>query len=89
MQITVANYNTKLQAVDVGIMMWCLISQLHFIIIHGTHIAEEATNTAKGVMTKKQMDLPPSRAFMNDITILVQSKFDADELLQRYHNLFT
>ena len=33
--------------------------------------------------------LPPSRAFMDDITTLVQSKAGTQELLDRFHELFT
>ena len=35
------------------------------------------------------MTFPPSRAFMNDITILILSKIAANGLLQRHCDLFT
>ena len=38
-------------------------------------------------MKNEHLTLPPSRAFMDDITILVPSKIAADDLLQRYYYL--
>ena len=40
-------------------------------------------------MKNEHLTLPPSRAFMDDIPILVPSKITADGLLQRYYDLFT
>ena len=37
----------------------------------------------------EHLTLPPSRAFMDDIIILVPSQIAADGLLQRYYDLFT
>ena len=52
-------------------------------------ILRDAANTSKGVMRNEHLTLPPSGAFMDDITILVPSKIAADGLLQRYYDLFT
>ena len=41
------------------------------------------------VMKNEHLTLPPSRAFRDDITILVRSQITADCLLQRYYDLFT
>ena len=40
-------------------------------------------------MKNEYLTLPPSRAFMDNITIFVPSKIAADGLLQRYYDLFT
>ena len=40
-------------------------------------------------MKNEHLTLPPSSAFMDDITILVSSKIAADGSLQRYYDLFT
>ena len=40
-------------------------------------------------MKNEHLTLPPSRAFIDDITILVPSQISADGLLQRYYDLFT
>ena len=74
MKFTVKNYTTKWQALEIGIME---------LILRG------AANTSKGVMKNEHLTLPPSRAFMDDITILVPSQISANGLLQRYYDLFT
>ena len=53
------------------------------LILRGT------ANTSEGVMKNDHLTLPPSRGFMDDITILVTSQISADGLLQRYYDLFT
>ena len=88
MKFTVKDYTTKWQALEIGIMMGCVISPLLFdlameLMLRGT------ANTSKGVMKSEHLTLPPSRAFMDDITIFVPSKIAADGLLQRYYDLFT
>ena len=52
-------------------------------------ILQGAANTSKEVMKNEHLTLPLSRAFMDDIIILVPSQIAADGLLQRYYNLFT
>ena len=69
-------------------MMGCVISPLLFVLAMEL-ILRGAANTSKGVMKNKQLTLPPSRAFMDDITILVLSQISADGLLQRYYDIFT
>ena len=88
MKFTVMDYTTKWQALEVGIMMGCVISQLLFVLAMEL-ILQGTANTAKGVMTEEQLVLPPSQVFMDDIIILVQTKGAANNLLRRYHSLFT
>ena len=88
MKFTVKNYTTKWQALEIGIMMGCVISPLLFVLAMEL-ILRGAANTSKGVMKNEHLTLPPSRAFMDDITILVPSQISADGLLQRYYDLFT
>ena len=88
MKFIVKNYTTKWQALEIGIMMGCVISPLLFVLAMGL-ILWGAANTSKGVMKNEHLTLPPSRAFMDDITILVPSQISADGLLQRYYDLFT
>ena len=66
----------------------CVISPLLFVLAMEL-ILRGAANMSKGVMKNEHLTLPPSRAFMDDITILVLSKIAADGLLQRYYDLFT
>ena len=88
MKFTVKKYTTKWQALEIGIMMGCVISPLLFVLAM-EHILRGAANTSKGVMKKEHLTLPPSRAFMNDITILVPSQIAAEGLIQRYYDFFT
>ena len=86
MKFTVKNDTTKWQALEIGIMMGCVISPLIFVLAMEL-ILRGAANTSKGVMKNEHLTLPPSRAFMDDITILVPSQIAADGLLQRYYDL--
>ena len=88
MKFTAKNYTTKWQALEIGIMMSCVISPLLFVLAMEL-ILRGAANTSKGVMKNEHLTLPPSRAFMKDNTILVPSQIAADGLLQRYYDLFT
>ena len=88
MKFTVKNYSTKWQALEIGIMMGCVISPLLFVLAMEL-ILRGAANTSKVVMKNEHLTFPPSRAFMDDITILVPSQISADGLLQRYYELFT
>ena len=82
MRFTTTNYTMGWQALEVGIMMGCIVSPLLFVmcmelILRGT------TDTASGEETRSGGALPPSRAFMDDVTTLVQSKAGTQELLDR------
>ena len=88
MKCTVKNYTIKLLALEIGIMMCCVIFPLPFVLAMKL-IVRGVANTSKGVMKNEHLILPPSRAFMDDITILVPSQIAAYGLLQRYYDLFT
>ena len=88
MKFTVKDYTTKWQALEIGIMIGFMISPLLFFLAMEL-ILRDAANTSKGVMKNEHLTLPPSRAFMDDITILVPSQIAADGLQQRYYDLFT
>ena len=86
MKFTVKDYTTKWQTLEISIMIGCVISPLLFVLTMEL-ILQGAANTSKRVMTNEH--LPPSIAFMDDITILSPSKIAADVLLRRYYDLFT
>ena len=88
MKFTVKNYTTKWQALEIGIMMGCVVSPLLFVLAMEL-ILRGAANTSEGVMKNDHLTIPPSRAFMDDITILVPSLISAECLPQRYYHLFT
>ena len=69
MKFTVKNYTTKWQALEIGIIMGCVISPLFFVLAMEL-ILRGAANTSKGVMKNEHLTHPPSRAFMDDITIV-------------------
>ena len=81
MKFTVKDHTTKWQALEIGIMMGCVICPLLFILAMEL-ILRGAANMSKEVMKNEHLTLPPSRAFMDDITIFVPSKIAADGLLQ-------
>lgn len=88
MRFTMKKYTTRWQSLEIGIMMGCVISPLLFVLAMEL-ILRSAANTTMGVTTNKQIILPPSRAFMDDITIIVPSKTAAKCLLDRYFDLLT
>ena len=88
MKFTIKDYTTKWRVLEISIMMGCDISPLLFVLAMEL-ILRGAANTSKGVVKNEHLPLPPSRAFMDDITNLVPSKIAADGLLQRYYKLFT
>ncbi len=68
-------------------MKGCVISPLIFGLAMEL-LLQGAGNTSKGVMKNEHLSLPPSRAFMDEMTILVPSKFAANGVLQRYLELY-
>ena len=87
MKFTVKDYTTKWQVLEIGFMISCVNSPLLFVLAMKL-ILRGAANTSKEVMKNEHLTLPPFRAFMDDITILVPSKIAVDGLLQRYYDLF-
>ena len=63
MKFTVKDYTTKWQALEIGIMMGCVISPLLFVLATEL-ILQGAANTSKEVMKNEHLTLPPFRAFM-------------------------
>ena len=87
MKFTVKGYTTKWQALENCIMMGCVISPLYFVLAMG-FILRGAANTSKQVMANEHLTLFPSKAFMDDITILVPSRIVTVGLLKRYYMTF-
>ena len=84
MPFATTNYMKGWQALEVSIMMGCIVSPLPFVmcmelILWGT------TTTTGGEETRSGGALPPSSTFMDDVTTLIQSKVGTQELLNRFH----
>ena len=82
MKFTIKNYTTKWQALEISIMMGCVISPLLFILAMEL-ILRGAANTSKRVKKKLTSDSSFFQSFFGP------SQISADGLLQRYYDLFT
>ena len=86
MRFTTKKYTTDWQRLEVGIPMGCTVSPLLFVmamelIIRGAEGVTPGEEIAPGQV------LPPMRAFMDDITGLVETKQGAEALLERLDEL--
>ena len=72
MRFTTTNYTTGWQTFEVGIMMGWVVSRPLFVMCM-VLILRGSTDTASGEETRSRGVLPPSRAFMGDVTILQRS----------------
>ena len=88
MRFTTKKYTTKWQPLEIGIMMGCVISPLLFIMCMEM-ILQGARDTANGETLDNGYTLPPIKAFMDDVTTLVQSEEGTRRLLEKLHELFT
>ena len=78
------NYMKGWQALEVSIMMGCIVSPPPFVMCMEL-IRWGTTTTTGGEETRSGGALPPSSAFMDDVTTLIQSKVGTQELLDRFH----
>ena len=86
MRFTTAKYTTNWQDLEIGIMMGCVISPLLFVMCMEL-ILRGARDTAPGEDLRNGAVLPPMRAFMDDITILVRNVGATRELLNKLQEL--
>ena len=87
MRFTTYDYTTGWQALEIGIMMGCVISPLLFVMCMEV-ILRGTVETAAGEEARGGCILPPSRAFMDDVTTLIQSQDETQRLLDRFQELF-
>ena len=87
MRFTTKDYTTSWQPLEVGIMMGCVISPLLFVMCMEM-ILRGAREVAEGELLENGTRLPPKKAFMDDITTLIQSEEGTRRLLQRLQELF-
>ena len=74
-------YSTSWQKLNIGIMMGCVISPLLFVMV-----MEMILRSAE-VITNKNID-PSMKAFMDDVTLVTESKSYMEQLLTRLQKLF-
>ena len=88
MRFSTQGYVTDWQALEIGIMMGCVISALLFVMTMEL-ILRGAENSTKGEQLETGLVLPPSKAFMDDITTVIQSKAGTISMLDRLYELFS
>ena len=79
MRFSNAKYSTNWQKLN--IMMHCIISPLIFILV-----MEMLLRSTKGTTSKKTV--PAMKAFMDDVTVISESKSHMEKLLKRLQELF-
>ena len=81
MRFSNAKYSTNWQKLNIGIMMGCVIPPLIFILV-----MEMLQRSTKDTTSKKPV--PFMKAFMDDVTVISESKSHMEKLLKRLQELF-
>ena len=87
MRFTTKEFTTNWQALEIGIMMGCTISPLLFVMAMEL-VLKGASGYSEGMKIGRHLVLPPLRAFMDDITVIVETRREAKTLLARLDELF-
>ena len=87
MRFSTKDYTTQWQRLEIGIMMGCVISPLLFVMCMEI-ILRGARQAASGEILSNGSELPPMKAFMDDVTTLVPSEEETRSLLERIGSLF-
>ena len=81
MRFSNAKYSTNWQELNIGIMMGCVISPLIFVLV-----MEMLLRSTKDTTSKKTD--PFMKAFMDDVTVISESKSHMEKLVKRLQELF-
>ena len=81
MGLSNAKYSTNWQKLNIGIMLGCVISPLIFVLV-----MEMLRRSTKDTTSKKTV--PSMKAFMDDVTVISESKSHMEKLLKRPQGLF-
>ena len=81
MRFSNAEYSANWQKLNIGIMMGCDISPLIFVLV-----MEMLLCSTKDTTSKKTV--PSMKAFMDDVTVISESKSHMEKLLKRLQELF-
>ena len=79
-------FTTSYQALEVGIPMGCTISPILFVMAMEI-LTKAAQNVCKGVEIAPGMELPPLRAFMDDLTLLNPSTVESQKGLDKLEEI--
>ena len=74
-------YSTNWQKLNIGIMMGCVISPLLFVLVMEMILRSADVNT-------NQITGPSMKAFMDDITLIAESRSHMEQLVTRLQRLF-
>ena len=86
MRFSVGNYNTAWQRLEVGIVTGCTISVVLFAATMNL-LVKSAENIRRGPVTTSGIRLPPTRAFMDDLTITTKSVIECRWMLEETQDL--
>ena len=81
MRFSNAKYSTNWQKLNIGIMLGCVISPLIFVLV-----IQMLLRSTKDTTCKKTV--PSMKAFMDDVTVISESKSHMENLLKRLQELF-
>ena len=74
-------YSTNWQKLNIGIMMGCVISTLLFVLVMDMILRSADINT-------NQITGPSMKAFMDDVTLIAESRSHMEQLVTRLQELF-
>ena len=81
MRFSNAKYSTNWQKLNIGIMMGCVISPLIFVLVMEMLLRRTKDTTSKKTVSSM-------KAFMDDGTVISESKSHMEKLLKRLQELF-
>jgi hypothetical protein len=88
MRFSVGDYTTNWQRLEVGIVTGCTISVVLFAAAMNL-LVKSAEKTSRGPVTVSGVKQPPTRAFMDDMTITAKSVVEGRWMLEDLEHLIT
>ena len=73
MRFSVGNYTTYLQALELGIIMGCIISAIVFAAVDNM-LVKSRENKLRGAISATVTGQPPSKAFIDDMPLRQSSR---------------
>ena len=88
MRFTVGDYTTRWQRLEVGIVTGCTISVILFAAAMN-HVVKSAETASRGPVMMSGVKQPPTRAFMDDMTVTARSVIEGRWMLEDLERLVT